>query len=461
MEGEPANESEEQAAKKRVRYDWKLERTFQDKKSCVDFIEAEQCWSRLKEVSQNVGLKTIYRCYHCKLRGDPCSAGIYTISNSSPVDKTFKLYRKNAQHDHESSKNKVTKLSDEVQGMIKTYVTEGLSLKKILYRFRDNGILEPDKSQVQSVIKRVRKELYGDAAVTIQAMVEFCKQNTKIPDDIDTAFVLAFEHSSLSESSEEDSDDESEDEDMQAPKGNWIRYIVTTKRLLINSAKSKILHADATYKIVVQRFPILNFGTTDQDNSQHFHLMAMMMSKYERRADYAFAFKSLEEGVKRVANEVFSPTVLMADAAPAIGNAFKATFGKDVTILMCFTHVISAVDRRPMTHKDSKAAIKADLRKLRYAPSTEAFETACNLFKEKWSTREPAFVDYFAQTWIERNCNWYSGAHYRVPTTNNAMEGYHSGLKMHQTYWRQKGIAEFKVNILFVRRWNRFSSGIE
>lgn len=40
----------------------------------------------------------------------------------------------------------------------------------------------------------------------------------------------------------------------KSQKGNWIKHIATTKRLLIrllmNSAQSKIVHADGTYKIV-------------------------------------------------------------------------------------------------------------------------------------------------------------------------------------------------------------------
>lgn len=220
---------------------------------------------------------------------------------------------------------------------------------------------------------------------------------------------------------------------------------MTTKRLLTNSVHSKIIHADATYKIVIQRYPVLNFGTTDQDNVQHFHLMGMMLSKYERTADYAFAFKALRDGVKRIIGTEFKPNLLMSDAAPAIGNAFKSTFGNDVTVLMCFTHVLINVDRKAVKRKENEIEIKSDLRKLRLAPDQAQFDIGCKLFLGKWSIREKVFADYFEKTWILKNQNWYNGVHYRVPTTNNAMEGFHSNLKMHQTYYRQKGVAEFKV----------------
>lgn len=229
-------------------------------------------------------------------------------------------------------------------------------------------------------------------------MIDFCQQHSNIPDDLDTAFVLAFDHSSLVvENDEIDDDFEYDDEtDPNEPqKKNWIRYMVTTKRLLMNSADSKIVHADATYKIIIQRFPVLNFGTTDNDNTQHFHLLAMMVSKYERTDDFAFAFNALGVGVHRVTGKVFEPTVVMADAAPAIGNGFKMAFGENVTLLMCFTHVMAAVDRKPMVHKESKSLIKTDLRKLRITPNKSSFDTGCSLFLQKLSQREAAFSDYF------------------------------------------------------------------
>lgn len=441
-------ESEAQDPKKIVRHEWILEATFRNEKSCIDFINSENCWARKKQVPQTIGLKTLYRCNHCKLRGKVCSAEIYTISNSSPEDKTFKLYRKQAVHDHDESGNKVSVMSDEVKNSIRTYVSEGLTLKKILYRFRDKtDIVQPTKAQVESQIKRCRKELFGDSAISVTEMVKFCEEHSSVPDDIDEAFILAYEHSPLNSTDDEYSD-ESDDEETsvgQQRKGNWIRIIATTKRLLANSARSIILHADTTYKIVIQRYPILNFGTTDKDNTQHFHLMAMMISKYERTDDFAFAFKALKDGVLRITGVEFKPTVLMSDAAAAIGNAFKSTFGNEVTVMMCFTHVMAAVDRKAMVNKDNKALIKADVRKLRLAPSKVQFEIGCGLFLEKWSEREKSFTEVFEQQWIAKNYNWFNGAHYRVPTTNNALEGFHSNLKMHQTYYRQKGLAEFKV----------------
>lgn len=98
----------------------------------------------------------------------------------------------------------------------------------------------------------------------------------------------------------------------------WVRFMVTTKRLLQNAAKSQIIHADATYKMIVQKYPVLVFGTSDLDNEQHFHLYGIMVSKFERSDDFAFGFNAIKDGIQSVANILFEPKYLMADAAGAI-----------------------------------------------------------------------------------------------------------------------------------------------
>lgn len=162
-----------------------------------------------------------------------------------------------------------------------------------------------------------------------------------------------------------------------------------------------------------------NFGTTDKDSTQHFHSFGIMVSKNECKADFEFAFRAIQNGVLRVTGKTFNPRVLMADAAPAIGNAFKAVFGNEVIILMCFAHVMMAVDRRKFINKESKGLVKNDLRRLRYVHNSTAFDVGCKLFLEKWRTNEPDFTEYFEKYWIKRNKNWYSAAYYRVPSTNN------------------------------------------
>lgn len=214
--------------------------------------------------------------------------------------------------------------------MITKYLDNGKTLSKILNNFRKQTIItQPDKVQVQSFIKSYRKKRFGDGywlKVTVEQFLEFAEAHYDVPDDVDEAFVLDFDHSSLDQVLSE-----TEDGETNIP---WIRLIISTKRLLLNSAESQIIHEDGTYKLNVQRYPILVFGTTDRDSTQHFHLMALMLCKTETKDDYAFGFKAIKNDIRRIHDKSFDPKVLMADADGAIHNGFVEVFGEDTTILM-------------------------------------------------------------------------------------------------------------------------------
>lgn len=125
--------------------------------------------------------------------------------------------------------------------------------------------------------------------------------------NIDETYVIAYEHSPLAEQNDENED-----------QVNWFRYIVTTKRLLRNASSSNLIHTDATQKIVVQRFPLLVFGTTDKTPDQKFHLIAIMITKTETADDFALGFKSIRSAMLFIANVNYSPRYCMADACTSI-----------------------------------------------------------------------------------------------------------------------------------------------
>lgn len=142
-------------------------------------------------------------------------------------------------------------------------------------------------------------------------MIEYCeKYKHKENQGIDEPFVLAYDHSPLtaennpsveSDSDEDESDEESDQQNAPNPrKGPWIRFLVTTQRLLTNSAVSNIICTDSTHKIVIQRYPIIVFGTTDLDANQHFHLLGVLISRFEQSDDFEFGFKALKNGIENV-----------------------------------------------------------------------------------------------------------------------------------------------------------------
>jgi hypothetical protein len=58
------------------------------------------------------------------------------------------------------------------------------------------------------------------------------------------------------------------------------RFFVSTRRLLTTAPTSVNIHADATYKLFWQGFPILIDGTTDLDH--HFHPFEMAVCTNEK-----------------------------------------------------------------------------------------------------------------------------------------------------------------------------------
>jgi hypothetical protein len=61
-----------------------------------------------------------------------------------------------------------------------------------------------------------------------------------------------------------DGDDDDNDDDR-----NKFLFFVSTKRLIRIASTSKKIHADATYKLVWQGFPVFIVGTTDLDRQFH------------------------------------------------------------------------------------------------------------------------------------------------------------------------------------------------
>ena len=63
-------------------------------------------------------------------------------------------------------------------------------------------------------------------------------------------------------------------------------------------ATSISIVADATYKIIIEGFPVLTVGTTDKD--RHFIPFGCVVSTGEAENDFKFLFDSLKEGLKMI-----------------------------------------------------------------------------------------------------------------------------------------------------------------
>jgi hypothetical protein len=107
--------------------------------------------------------------------------------------------------------------------------------------------------------------------------------------------------------------------------------------LLTLARNVKHIHADATYKLVWQGFPVLVVGTTDRN--RQFHCFGIAVCANERTEDFEFLFSSLKKGVNKTLDEDISPQILICDASESIHNGFKKTFGESSTVIMCWAHM--------------------------------------------------------------------------------------------------------------------------
>lgn len=153
----------------------------------------------------------------------------------------------------------------------------------------------------------------------------------------------------------------------------FFRIFFSTKRLLKHALQSKIIHADGTYKIIVQGFPMLVVGISDKAN--HFHLSGICITSSEGSDDYEFLFNSLQHGLALAANEQLQPTKLVADAAIPITNGFMRSFdGNNFDRIYCFLHVMCNLETRKSNSAENKEAIKSDVRSLQLVSNKEWFE---------------------------------------------------------------------------------------
>lgn len=232
----------------------------------------------------------------------------------------------------------------------------------------------------------------------------------------------------------------------------WFRLFYSTKRLLRTALLSKVIHADGTYKLTIQGFPVIVVGVSDL--SKHFHLSGMAICTNEAAADYKFLFESLKIGIGLISTEEPKPKESVADASRAITIGFEENFGRDETTRVnCFAHLMMNVDKRKYHSSDNKLQIKNDIRKLRFAYNESIFKIGSDLLLKKWSADEPEFTMNFKNVYVENNSLWYAGAVSQAPLTNNCLEGFNRSLKLHQTHYQRMNLSVFKDSMLqFVRQ---------
>lgn len=217
------------------------------------------------------------------------------------------------------------------------------------------------------------------------------------------------------------------------------------KILLKNASGYCNISADATYKVVYQRYPLLIAGSIDLNRK--FHLIAVALCVSERAVDYEFFFNVIKNSVERYSSNAFIPKILISDASNAIINAFYNCFQSATSNVVCWAHM-----KRNIYKKTNNIELLSDIDQLQLMPDRKSFERGSKLFLKKWKSSNAKFCAYFEKNWLSKNCSWFEGYEIRIPSTNNAIESNNNQIKKRYTLRRRLDISRFNIQLFhFVR----------
>lgn len=299
---------------------WVQKKIFNNKEESDKFLEEENIWSyKYKYKDAEGAIIQRFRCNKVKFRGEQCAAGmrLIFIPNSTQIE----LQMLEAAHTHEniSTKRKqifTKELKNKVDEIF--YNNYNIKPKRILEILSSQNDVVPSLTQLNNYLKILRQKKFGNNNISLGELELLLQTHTDIPEQTEKAYVAAYE------TNYDDSN-------------IYFRFFITSKTLLKNAKYTYHLHADGTYKLNWQGYPVIVVGTTDRD--RHFHCFGISVCSAETEDDYKFTFNSIKNTILKIFDFVYCPNVLIADAAPSISNAFKEVFGGNTLIIMCWFHV--------------------------------------------------------------------------------------------------------------------------
>lgn len=395
----------------RASYTWVDVKTFSTVTEAHKYLIEQNFSKRDRKVDKDKSVKTKYRCKTAKVNSKKKCKCIYRIYEPSYASNQFIVqHNRNAHNHHElDDEDKSIHFPLEMINLIIDCSKKRMAAKRIIEHLKDlqsnfNLFVDekiPSQQQMYYLIRK-HKDEETPPMISIGQMAEWCEKHSNVPTDDDEPFVFAFETSG-------------EDKNM------FFRFAVSTKRMLADCIGLKTLCVDATYKLNWHGFPFLVTGTVDRNKK--FHPLCFSCTSREAAGDFAFLFNAMRDSIADLFDVQFEPTILIADGADSIRNAFKQVFPLFSVMIMCYAHMMRAVTKRPLNDKRNRNAILSDIRKMNLAPTSEIFQMMSKLFLDKWQGIEPDLTEYFESEWLGSHCNWFESAAIYSPSTNNNLEG--------------------------------------
>jgi hypothetical protein len=121
----------------------------------------------------------------------------------------------------------------------------------------------PKKTDVNNYLSSLRKNKYGSHSISRGELEKSLIDNSKVPEDADDAYIVSYK--------------------IEYEEPTFFRFFMSSKTLLGLSINAKHIHADATYKLIWQGFPVLVVGTTDRQ--REFHTFGVAVCTNEQIED--------------------------------------------------------------------------------------------------------------------------------------------------------------------------------
>lgn len=248
--------------------EWEFVKSLDDLEAVKAFLKTDGNWTESRINVLKGGAKHYFRCADVKKRGAQCDAAIYV---HYPEDnQAIQIYRTTCPHTHTEMANKRKFIVTEEDANEFKRLAFELKLNRIqLWEQLGKRVFE-NQTQCDNYIQRLKVKLFGSPKASVGEIIRLWKQDNKVPTDENEPFVVNYEGDA--ETSE-------------------LRVFISTVKLLTTTAKSDHLAADATYKLVWERFPILVVGTTDAE--KRFFLTGLAVCSGETAADFGFLFRSI------------------------------------------------------------------------------------------------------------------------------------------------------------------------
>lgn len=259
---------------------YKIVRTYSTYKEALQHISTEG-FKKHESKETISGRKTFFRWGKIKQRSKKqCDAKRMIFENKSKID--FEVHESNTDHtcDEIDEKQQVKTISEKMKEIIISCSEKRMTPKYIVAHIDEmrehHGLFIDEKTPAMRQIYYIvstHKATKTPKIIELGQIIEWAETNTTVPEEIDSPFVIGFNHSD-------------EDEELK------FQIVVSTCRMIDHCAAQIFFCVDATYKLNYQGYPFIVVGAIDK--CRKFHPLCFALCTHESTFDYTFVFKSLQ-----------------------------------------------------------------------------------------------------------------------------------------------------------------------